>query len=217
MTRRQKRQPVHERLLETAINHFGREGLSGASTRAIATAAGTMMSSITYHFGGKEGLHLAAAQHIADQIMERMGPVLAASEGACTREDASAAILAILDRFTEVMTHPESEPWARFIVREQMEPTDAFDALFETVGQVAGRVAFLLGLVSEGRFTPFEARLRVLAIVGQALAYRTAHAALLRLTGWSEVDAEGVAAIKRIVHEHTRAILSSELGASSDE
>ena len=40
--------------------------------RAIATAAGTTMSSITYHYGGKQGLYLAAARHIADQMGERM-------------------------------------------------------------------------------------------------------------------------------------------------
>src|SRR3954451_19636570 len=70
---------IDDRLLDTAIDHFGRMGIEGASTRAIAAAAGTTMSSITYHYGGKQGLYLAAARHIADQMGERMAPALAAA------------------------------------------------------------------------------------------------------------------------------------------
>lgn len=216
MPQRPKRQPIDERLLDTAIDHFGRQGLKGASTRAIAAAAGTMMSSITYHYGGKEGLYLAAAEHIAAQMIARMAPAIEISDAAM-REDADreasvAALLAIVERFAEVMTHSESEPWARFIVREQMDPTDAFDAIFATVGTIAGRVAWHIGRISGGTLTPAEARLRVLAIMGQVLAYRTAHAALLRMTGWREIDAEGVAAIKNIVREHSLAIVNGNFG-----
>src|SRR5438270_12201256 len=131
MTRKQSDAPsIHHRLLDIAIDQFGRKGIEGASTRCIATSAGTTMSSITYHYGGKKGLYLAAARHIADQIGERMRPALAASETACSDDEgpeaALNALLAIIDRFVEIMVHPESAVWARFIVREQMEPTEAF-------------------------------------------------------------------------------------------
>ena len=64
---------VQQRLLEIAVREFGLKGLEGASTRGIAAAAGTAMSSITYHYGGKEGLYLAAADHIAAQMGGRDG------------------------------------------------------------------------------------------------------------------------------------------------
>ena len=59
---------VQSRLLDIAISEFGAKGLEGASTRGIAAAAGTAMSSITYHYGGKEGLYLAAADRIAERM-----------------------------------------------------------------------------------------------------------------------------------------------------
>src|SRR5690349_10585666 len=129
------RVPSIDRLLETAVDQFGRHGIEGAGTRAIASAAGTTMSSITYHYGGKQGLYLAAARHIADRMGERMAPALAVAEAARGREGegpeaAMAELLAIIDRFVEMMVHPESAAWARFIVREQMEPTEAFDVLY---------------------------------------------------------------------------------------
>jgi AcrR family transcriptional regulator len=209
---------IDDRLLDTAIDQFGRKGLEGASTRAIAAAAGTTMSAITYHYGSKEGLYLAAARHIADQMSERMAPALAASEGASRGDEgpdaALAALLTIIDRFVAVMVHPESAAWARFIVREQMEPTEAFDVLYGSVmGRLVDRLSLLIVRIGEGRFEPAEARLKVLAIVGQALVFRVARATLLRVTGWTDVDTEGAEAIRRVVRAHTNAIL---IGARGD-
>jgi AcrR family transcriptional regulator len=208
---------IDDRLLDTAIDQFGREGLEGASTRAIATAAGTTMSSITYHYGGKQGLYLAAARHIADRIGERMAPTLAApitrgrkGEGP---EAAMTELLAIVDRFVEMMVHPESAAWARFIVREQMEPTEAFDILYGGVmGRLVDRLSALIVGIGGGRCDAAEARLKTLAIVGQALVFRVARATLLRVTGWTDVDADGAEAIRRIVRAHTRAILTTPRG-----
>ena len=208
---------IDVRLLDTAIDQFGRKGLEGASTRAIAAAAGTTMSSITYHYGGKQGLYLAAARHIADQMGERMAPALAASETQSREGEGPDAalteLLAIIDRFVGVMVHPESAAWARFIVREQMEPTEAFDVLYGGVmGRLVDRLSGLIVRISEGRCDAAEARLKTVAIVGQALVFRVARATLLRVTGWTDIDADGAEAIRRIVRAHTGAILRSTLG-----
>src|SRR4051812_28917810 len=112
---------VSKTLLQTAIEQFGRLGFEGASTRDIARASGTAMSSITYHFGGKEGLYLAAADHIAESVAAMQAPVLGAisAAGAPSREAAIEALLAIIDSMAQMMLRPESEDWARFIIREQ--------------------------------------------------------------------------------------------------
>jgi AcrR family transcriptional regulator len=236
---------IDHRLLDTAIDQFGRKGLEGASTRDIATAAGTTMSSITYHYGSKEGLYLAAARHIANQIGELMAPALAESRklgrrgadltevelrraksrraesrgakaqrakscAAKSTQAASAAVLAIMDHFVEMLVCPEASAWARFIVREQMEPTEAFDILYDTVmGPVGDYLCSLIVRIGQGRCDDAEARLKTMAIVGQALAFRYCRATLLRMTGWTEVDADDAARIGRIIRAHTSAILAS--------
>src|SRR3546814_17899513 len=78
---------IQNRLLETAVREFGRKGLAGASTRGIATAAGTALSSITYHYGGKEGLYLAAHPYHVSQMA--VGAPQLAGEGAPTTHDAA--------------------------------------------------------------------------------------------------------------------------------
>lgn len=206
-------QSIDQRLLDAAIDHFGQRGLEGASTRAIAAAAGTTMSSITYHYGGKEGLYLAAVRHIASQIGERLDPALLASKDTAQDsgpEAASRTVLSILDHFLEIILRPESEAWARLIVREQMGPTVAFDALYGGVmGRAIEHLSALLVGIGEGRWDDTEARLKALAIIGQALVFRVGRATLLRAAGWTDVDAEGAAAIRRVVLAHTSAVLTN--------
>src|SRR5580692_992836 len=92
--------PAELRLIEAAIDQFGRNGISAVGTRAIADAAGVQMSAITYHFGGKEGLYLACARHIVEQISGRVDRILAfaASHGTDSGDiaGARAAVLAIM-------------------------------------------------------------------------------------------------------------------------
>ena len=44
------------RLLEAAIDHFGRNGIGDTSLRGIAEALGTSHRMLIYHFGSREGL-----------------------------------------------------------------------------------------------------------------------------------------------------------------
>jgi hypothetical protein len=146
-----------------------------------------------------------------------MEPALAAS-GARSRQvegpdAASTALLAIVDRFAEMMVHPESAAWARFIVREQMEPTEAFDILYGGVmGRLVDHLSALTVRIGGGHCDAAEARLKTLAIVGQALVFRVARATLLRATGWADVDPGGAAAIRRVIRAHTGAILTGTRG-----
>ena len=64
---------MRDKLIHAAIERFGKRGFDGVGTREIAAAVDTPMSSITYHFGGKEGLYLAAAEHIFDHIHDVLG------------------------------------------------------------------------------------------------------------------------------------------------
>src|SRR3546814_6427288 len=58
-------------LLRCALDLFGRLGFDGTSTRAIAAAAGKPMSAITYHFGGKEELYVAASRYLSARKIGR--------------------------------------------------------------------------------------------------------------------------------------------------
>jgi TetR/AcrR family transcriptional regulator, regulator of cefoperazone and chloramphenicol sensitivity len=184
---------------------------------AFLVPEATVAQRISRAKGSKQGLYVAAARHIADQMGERMAPALAASEKGRPEDEspdaALAALLTIIDRFVEVMVHPESAAWARFIVREQMEPTEAFDLLYGGVmGRLVDHLSSLIIRISRGHCDAAEARLKTLAIVGQALVFRVARATLLRAMGWTDVDAGGAVAIRSIIRAHTSAILTNNYG-----
>lgn len=209
--------PIDDRLLATAIDLFGRKGFEGVSTRAIAAVAGTAMSSITYHYGGKDGLYLAAARHIAERIGGAMAASLAGTGDAeeLSAEQALRAIHAMTDGFLRLMLSPESAAWARFIVREQMEPTAAFEILYRDImSKASGRLVGLIARIGGGRWGEEEARLKAIAIIGQVLVFRVARATVERLTGWEEIDAGRAAEIAGVVRAHCRAILLAGEGGS---
>ncbi|MBQ1497996.1 MAG: CerR family C-terminal domain-containing protein [Sphingomonas sp.] len=193
-------------LIETAIDQFGRHGFEGASTREIARASGTAMSSITYHFGGKQGLYLAAADHIAARVREIQGPALEIAREtarAGTREQATEALLALLDGFALMMIRPESEAWSLFITREQQAPTEAFDRIYTGVMQeVVGVFVALLGRI---RTDLGEREVLAMGIMlfGQTLVLRVCRAAVTRILSVETID------------EPTRALLRARLRANA--
>ncbi|RYY45766.1 MAG: DUF1956 domain-containing protein [Sphingomonadales bacterium] len=203
---------VSSTLLQTAIEQFGRLGFEGASTRDIARASGTAMSSITYHFGGKEGLYLAAADHIAESISAMQAPVLKAVQERPdeSRKAAVEGLLAIIDSMAQMMLRPESEDWARFIIREQQAPTEAFERLYD--GVMKNVLAVVAGLMARVRPDYDDRTLRAAAIllVGQAMMLRAGRAAVCRALGAETIDEPLATLLRAQLRAHALCILSEK-------
>ena len=199
---------VQKRLLDIAIDAFGQHGLDGASTREIAAAAGTAMSSITYHYGGKEGLYLAAADEVACQmgtpaVLEHIDAVIARSEP----DEAREAIHAILGNFIGRLQDDQSNSWALFIMREQLNPTAAFERIF--AGPM-GRTAFALVelvCIATGSRDRDEARITAISLFGQVLVLKAARATCRKILDRETLNAELLQAYVARVRANTDAIL----------
>ncbi|RIA47004.1 TetR family transcriptional regulator [Hephaestia caeni] len=206
---------IQNRLLETAVREFGRKGLDGASTRGIAKAAGTAMSSITYHYGGKEGLYLAAADYIVSQMDD--GVSIEGGSRPKTPDEARLAIHKAFAGFIDKLAGPRSEAWAPFIVREQMNPTAAFDRLW--AGPMGRNLGTLVTLVRIATGAPDDAaaRLAVVTLFGQVIVIRAARAMCGRLLGGPLDDPDFIPSFKARIAANTDAVLDrliSEQGQS---
>ncbi len=201
---------LQERLLETAIDQFGRMGFDGASTRDIARASDTAMSSITYHFGGKEGLYLACADYIAVKILERHSAGLEMAKGAASldRETAVTYCLTIIDKFAETMIHPASESWARFIVREQQSPTEAFERLYQ--GAVKNMIDAFGGLLARIRpdLPPRSLRALTILLFGQTLVLRAARATVCKAFNVTDLGEPETTLLRAQIRANSLAILT---------
>jgi AcrR family transcriptional regulator len=203
---------TYERLLQTATEHFGARGYEGASTREIAAASGTAMSSITYHFGGKEGLYLAVADHIAAQISERQAPALsiAAIADTLSREQAIEAVLTMVEAFGRMTLAPESSAWSSFIVREQQHPTAAFERLYDGAMQAIVESFIALIAVARPDLDKQAARMTGIFLYGQALILRVGHASVCRVLEVDSLDAAMQAALLTRLRAHSLSVLSEK-------
>jgi AcrR family transcriptional regulator len=202
-----------EPLLDTAIEQFGRHGFEGASTRQIAQASGAAMSSITYHFGGKEGLYLAAADRIGQGISEIQAPLFAAARAAAieSREQAVDWLLRLIDGFGMMMLRPETENWARFIIREQLDPTEAFDRIYR--GAMEPLAETFVALLKRIRSDLDDKEVRALALLffGQALVLRAGRASVCRVMGVDRIDEVTANLLRARLRSNVHCILMEKL------
>lgn len=202
---------TQSRLLDIAVREFGRNGLEGASTRGIAAAAGTAMSSITYHYGGKDGLYLAAADHIAETMRAEMASAFAA-EAVIAEDDAGgarAAIQRIIARFVDKMASDSSADIALFIMREQSNPSEAFDRIYTgLMGKLLDRLATLV-CIATGMRDLRTAQIATITLMGQAMALRASRGAILRLLGLPSLDADATDDFKARISANIDAILDT--------
>ena len=195
-------------LLETAIREFGAKGIEGASTREIAAKAGTAMSSITYHFGGKEGLYRAAAKHIA----EGMGTLAEGLDIDTVIEERDPArarkmIEQLLRRLVDKVSKSANE--ALFIVREQMNPTEAFECIYGgPMGQMWRKMTELVCIAIDSkdmRLCPIIA----MTLIGQAIAIRASRASFERLLDASLAQPDVLKQVKTVIIANANAILDT--------
>jgi TetR/AcrR family transcriptional regulator, regulator of cefoperazone and chloramphenicol sensitivity len=211
--RRDRGADTRAQLIEAALDVFGRLGYEGASTREIARAAKANLAAIVYHFGGKEGLHVAVAEYITERIATEIGPTLASVAGpdaAASPKAARTALHRLVGTMIEVILGTaEAERWARYIVREQMQPTAAFEVIYRFMGGAA-TIATRLVSVALQRPEDEELRIRVFTIIGQVLVFRVAQTLVLRRMEWKSIGEAQRMLIKRIVLGQIDDILDAE-------
>lgn len=200
---------LQQRLLEIAIAEFASKGLDGASTRSIAAKAGTAMSSITYHFGGKDGLYLAAADYIAAQMGDDVANAVPPGglPVGMTPEQARAMLHAMLVRFIEKMAGKRSAAYSLFVVREQMEPTEAFERIY---GGMMGKMLDVLVeliCIATGRRDAITAQVTAITLMGQVVVLRASRATVLKLLRRSDIDATATTQLTARIAANTDAIL----------
>ena len=116
----------------------------------------------------------------------------------------------ILDGFAMMMLRPESESWARFIVREQQAPTEAFERLYTgAMGPMIDGTTRLLA-IARPDLDERERIASIMLMVGQALVLRVGRASLERALGVKHLgEAEGQLLRERL-RANALAILTAE-------
>lgn len=202
-------------LIQAALKLFGQKGFDGTSTREIATAARANIGSIAYHFGGKEGLRSACAEHIVEAVgaiaAQAIGPAAGALAGPMDRETARAILHAVAERFVmTVVGNPQAVPFVQFVLRELSQPTTALERIYDGVFEPNHRRFCLLWEKATGQ--PADSRqtmLTVFTIVGQVMYFRIAREAVTRRMGWADIGAAEGKAIAATVCANIDAMVAA--------
>lgn len=216
---------ARERLLDAALDVFSEHGLSGATTRMLADRAGVNQSAIPYHFGGKEGLYLAVAEHIASRIRDRLGPACRqindALDADCDRQleadTLRGLIHTVLRPLAEMLiASDETARWVPFIMREQAHPTEAFDVLHEQGMRLPmGVCARLMGRILGQSPNDPDTILTVFTCLGQIHVFRASRTAVLRGLGWEDFSQPRLQQILRMMESNINAILDARTARQS--
>ena len=201
---------TRERILEAALDLFGERGLTGTTVRDIAQRAKVNVAAISYHFGGKDELYRAVATSVIGSIearvRDRVAPLLDNPP-----RNAAAALKALQD-LAETMVEvivgpPEMRRVARFIIREQMQPTFAFEILFGVMSRLHTAATQLMALAAGIDPEAKETMLRVFLILGQVVFLRIAEAAVTRRLKLKAYDDALLADVKALVRQNVRAMV----------
>ena len=211
---------TREALLSAGLEIFGRDGFHAASTRAISEAAGVNQALIAYHFGGKEGLYHGVIRTITDNISQHMGPILDATREQVAGLDAStpegrAACIACMDQIMggaiELFGRPESKQWVKLVMREQQDPTAAFDIFYDGIySEMMNLYTELAGKLSGAPASSEAVRVRALTLMGQVLVFVVGRGTVARLVGWESLGEHEREVLHQTVRQSLLALFEHE-------
>jgi AcrR family transcriptional regulator len=189
---------ARQRLIDAGLEIFGTYNLEGATTRQLAEHAGVNQAAIPYYFGGKEGLYFAVIEHLFSANFAVIGPVVTALQAELatkkpTKDQALALLKKLLNTMLErILARKASSTWARIIMREQMQPTQAFGLIYEKgIRRVHEAIAMLLAIILEKKPTDRRVILRSHMVVGQILIFLAGRETIrrrLNLTGYTDEE-----------------------------
>lgn len=202
-----------KRLVEAGVELFARYSFDGVSTRTLANHAQVNLAAIQYYFGGKEGLYLAVARHIVQTVNGWSKPIQAKiekelSQGNPGKEESFLLLCELMDHIIEhALGSPESKKWMGIFMREQIEPSDAFDILYEGVMEPFHRsLRSLVSAIMDLEVDATETKLRAYAAAGQVFIFHIARAEISRSMAWQEYGPKELDAVKRVVLEQLRTL-----------
>lgn len=203
------------KLIEAGLRIYSEVGFQAASTRRLAAAAGVNIAAILYHFGNKEGLYLAVIDHIVDYYQKNLGQDLAEIRHALADgKTAPEECCTLLDRYVRLLVKfvlretNECSRVSRITTREQLDPTSAFERLYEGfIKEMRETLTDLVAAILGDGIPPDETKLIAETILGQVAIFKSSRVAVLHNMGWDRYGDQTMAEIERIVTFNVKALM----------
>lgn len=205
---------TRHRLIDAGIELFGCFGYDAVTTRQLAEAAGVNQAAITYHFGGKQGVYLAVANHITAIIAEDLRliseSVQARLEEYLDRADIGTLLLDTTLAIARLAFEYEQHGIRLiFLMREVMHPSIAFDQLY---AKVSSPLRNIIGeLIDRLIDAPVDTPGTILlahAYLGQIIGFAVAQEGLKRWLNHIEDPESKQAAVIAAIERFSRCVIA---------
>lgn len=200
---------VKKRLLEKSLKVFAAYGYDGTTTRMIANAANANIASISYYYGGKEGLYKCALEHIASEIAAINDPIhrIASSSLDFANKDAAKHILNMLvSAIVESSLKEDMEIFTMILAKELTKPSAYFNIVFEQVtSKTLSLIKKCIAILSPN-LTEKEALLLAQNLMSCGMILRTHKHNILKLLDQTSLDSNIIENQKNILKSMVNAI-----------
>ena len=183
-----------DKLIIEGIKLFALHGINGVRTRQLAENAGVNQSAIPYHMGGKLGVYTAVIRTITTELAKesnveifdlqfekiRMKPQLDAQQ-------ATVLIKLLMGGLSNALLAPEREYYSILILREQLEPTENAEIIFnEFIAPFHTRLSELVQFITNN--DKQTAIIIAHALIGQILGFVVARKSVLKRLNKNKLD-----------------------------
>lgn len=184
-----------EKLLQTATKLFAERGIDGVSTRDLAKLSNVNLCSINYYFGSKQSLYDAVLDDVIEKIsaftLNKQIPLQA--QNLPPEEEFDAFISNMVDF---LCSDKISGAQAELLIKEMIQPTTAYNKLYQTVIEPLHKRMTALLMKITG-LDEHSAILQIHCIMGQIVMFKVHKSALLRRLNINDYSADLIAEIKR--------------------
>ena len=221
MRKKDRGAETKEALIQSGIQLFSECGIKATTTRMLADKAGVNISAIAYHFAGKEGLYGAVIRYIGERISENNSSLIEETrymleESIKKGEHPSLQLLTeeaqklALGMAQLIIGTSQTKVWVQLIMREQANPTKAFDSLYNGPMRDMQMIFSELISLAIGRDKEDdEVKIRCQIIWGQILGFRVARESFLRHLGVNDINPNQLAVIYKLLSQQISTLLIS--------
>jgi TetR/AcrR family transcriptional regulator, regulator of cefoperazone and chloramphenicol sensitivity len=207
-SRMKARKDTSALLIESGIVLFGARGYDGVTTRELAHGARTNISSIKYHFGGKEELYRAVLEEIIQEIKELVGPLLRALRNGVAEANGNQDVLTRLARqFAEgwcraALGDPRTQKRIPPIVRELIQPSRHFKVIYNGFFRVLYEVLGELLAAAHGQTAvDQQLQIRTHIIMNVVWGFIYTESLLWHQMGWNGYNRNRIEAIVPVLSD----------------
>jgi TetR/AcrR family transcriptional regulator, regulator of cefoperazone and chloramphenicol sensitivity len=191
------------KLIQAGVVLFAQRGFDGVSARALTKAAGTTLSSMTYHFETMEALYLAVIKKMVSQMDQRLAPAMLQLQTALRAKHISPQVA--LDRMTdhlvqEIVCNKDGPEWPMLLIREHLTQGPAYELIYNDVMlRIHDFLSQLFAMIRGGKANDPDIELAAFAHLGTIIFFRIGSQTIKRRMAWAAIDETTRPAIAKAV------------------